>query len=106
MAAIQEFILSNYCALTSPFTFLTGDHLDKSDLIRSRFGFHLPRDPGMRVIIMLLKYLRLFIAVFLGNRILFHSRSCYGCDAVIGMEMASWIFVLTTSTVCCYELCK
>ena len=60
----------------------------------------------MRVIIMLLKYLLLFIAVFLGNRILFHSRCCYGCDAVIGMEMASWIFVLTTSTVCCYELCK
>lgn len=39
MAAIREFNLSNYCALTSPFTFLTGDHLDKSDLIRSRFGF-------------------------------------------------------------------
>lgn len=26
-------------ALTSPFAFLTGDHLDKSDLNRSRFGF-------------------------------------------------------------------
>ena len=48
----------------------------------------------------------LFFAVFLGNRIMFYSRSCHGSDAHTRVEMAVRISVTASFYLCCYELCK